>query len=155
MSRVFFAKGNGFQAHNKSKANKLYLHLNPDAKSITVDRKNRIKHDDLIINVAASASTSAMLTSAVQDETKKLLKNKILPPNSGLSGIDRYVMVRQIDDERIAIYTVNKSEFPKLTSFLGEDKAPLSNVSWNNLSKAASIKTLVLKISELDDVFFD
>jgi len=95
-----------------------------------------------------------MLTSAVQDETKKLLKRKILPPNSGLDGIDEYVTVRQIDEDRIAIYTINKSNFEKLTSFLGEDGAPMSNVSWPNLGKSRTEKTLILKTSELDDSLF-
>jgi len=95
-----------------------------------------------------------MLTSAVQDETKKLLKQKILPPNSGLDGIDVYVTVRQIDKERIAVYTINKSNFETLISYLGEDGAPLSNVSWANLGKSRTEKTLVLKTSELDDSLF-
>ena len=95
-----------------------------------------------------------MLTSAVQDETKKLLRQKILPPNSGLDGIDVYITVRQIDENRIAIYTVDKSNFGKLTSYLGEDGAPMSNVSWLNLGKSKSEKTLILKTSELDDSLF-
>jgi len=155
MGSILLQKGNGVQSANKAKAMKLYLLLHPDAKIIKIGRKERIEHDSLIINVAASASSSAMLTSAVQDKTKKLLKKKILPPNSGLDGIDVYVTVRQIDKDRIAIYTVNKSNFDKLISFLGEDGAPMSNVSWTNLGKSKTKKILVLKTSELDDSLFN
>ena len=85
----------------------------------------------------------------------KLLKKKILPPNSGLDGIDVYVTVRQIDKERIAVYTINKSNFETLISYLGEDGAPMSNVSWANLGKSRTEKTLILKTSELDDSLFN
>ena len=155
MGRVLLKQGNGFQSANKTKAMKLYLLLYPESKIIKTGRKERVERDGLIINVAASASTSAMLTSAVQDETKKLLKKKILPPNSGLDGIDVYVTVRQIDKERIAIYTINKSNFETLISYLGEDGAPMSNVSWGNLGKSRTEKTLILKTSELDDSLFN
>jgi len=59
-------------------------------------------------------------------------------------------MVRQFSDGRIAIYTVNKDNFDKLTSFLGEDGVPLSNVSWSNLEKSKSEKVLVLKSSDIE-----
>jgi len=155
MGRILLKKGNGFQSANKNKANKLYLFLNPDAKQVIIGRKERIEHNGLIVNVAASASSSAMITRAVQDETKRLLKKKILPPGSNLDGVDVYVTVRQIDSDRIAIYTVDKSNFDKLTSYLGEDGAPMSNVSWLNLGKSKSEKTLILKTTELDDSLFD
>jgi hypothetical protein len=154
MGRIFLQQGNGHQASNKAKAMKLYISLFPGSKIVKNDRKERIERNGLIINVAASASSSAMLTSAVQDDTKKLLRKKILPPNSGLDGIDVYITVRQIDEDRIAIYTVDKSNFDKLTSYLGEDGAPMSNVSWLNLGKSKTEKTLILKTSELDDSLF-
>ena len=155
MGRVLLRQGNGHQASNKTKAMKLYMSLFPDSKIVKNDRKERIERDGLLINVAASASSSAMLTSAVQEDTKKLLQQKILPPKSGLDGIDVYVTVRQIDENRIAIYTVDKSNFEMLTSYLGEDGAPLSNVSWQNLGKSKTEKTLILKMAELDDSLFD
>lgn len=154
MGRVLLKQGNGHQASNKAKAMKLYMSLFPGAEVVRSERKDRIQHNGLIINVAASASTSAMLTSAVQDDTKKLLKQKILPPNSGLDGIDVYVTVRQLGKDRIAIYTIGKSNFDELTSYLGEDGAPLSNVSWLNLEKAKTEKTIILKTSELDNGLF-
>ena len=71
---MFFKKGNGFQSENKKKANKLYLSLYSEAKVMIINGKERIEHNGLIINVSASASTSVMLTSAVQEGTKKLLQ---------------------------------------------------------------------------------
>ncbi len=102
---MFFKKGNGFQSENKKKANKLYLSLYSEAKMAIINERERIEHNGLIINVSASSSTSVMLTAAVQEETKKLLKKKILPPNSSLDGVDVYIMVRQFNYGRIAIYT--------------------------------------------------
>ena len=60
MGRILLKKGNGFQSVNKAKAMKLYLHLNPNAKQVTINRKERIEHNGLLINVAASASSSAI-----------------------------------------------------------------------------------------------
>ena len=124
------ASGTGNQQKNKDKAMTLYLALYPDSLKAS---KNRIMHNDRLLNVAAATDpVAAMVTGTKPDELERIRSGKVSPWMEEVQG---YVIVRQTDDG-IKIYTI--TDFATLISYRGEGKGVAgSSVAWENIAKCS------------------